>query len=76
MSDINFWDEKVETMKLRHRLNLYPPQFELLIDGSRATGDCFLEIKFSGDIKPNVLNRVLYLHSSNISHSGKSISGL
>ena len=52
ITDIYFWEESEETMREKNELNMYPPHFEIQIDGSEATGNCFMKVEFVGDIWP------------------------
>ena len=56
-SEVDFWNYTPTDLKTMEDEKMYPPRFEVLIDGRSAIGDSMLTVNFSG-IKKKLMVKI------------------
>ena len=54
--DIDFWEARVEVMKLKHETNMYPPRVKMTVTMRNPENNIKLPIKFEGCSSDSQLN--------------------
>ena len=72
-SDIDFWNFKLDFMKLKHKMKMYPPRVKLTVKVGPSIQDFKLSIRFEGCLDEECDTELIFPLESPISHMCKFV---